>query len=216
MSKTMSRLRLHSSRSLKESNKAGRLRHLIFPSDGARATARLTSDTLLCGLEALKESSDAFPPLKSAVCGIMFIVNHAKKSKANKAAVEGIYRRIDEIQDSLVRAVPDVGDLSPAQQRAIEAFDGAVQLVCKEMESMFKQGRLSRFVRAGKHNDKLGEFARRLGDADATFTSSPERTLLQSIDVKANHVEVKVARIEDRVEQGLHRLQALHAAVLRQ
>ena len=39
-----------------------------------------TKEVLLLGLEALAESADAFPPLKSAVCGLLFFVKQADVS----------------------------------------------------------------------------------------------------------------------------------------
>ena len=39
-----------------------------------------TQEVLLLGLEALAESADAFPPLKSAVCGLLFFVKQADVS----------------------------------------------------------------------------------------------------------------------------------------
>ena len=43
----------------------------------ASGTARsITKDVVLLGLDALAQSADAFPPLKSAVCGLLFLTTH--------------------------------------------------------------------------------------------------------------------------------------------
>ena len=41
---------------------------------------KIGKDVLLLGLDALAQSADAFPPLKSAVCGLLFFVNQADAS----------------------------------------------------------------------------------------------------------------------------------------
>ena len=60
------------------------------PTTGARSTSasvhgkayfkELAKDTLICALDALAQSSDAFPPLKSAAGGLMFFANWADVS----------------------------------------------------------------------------------------------------------------------------------------
>jgi hypothetical protein len=47
----------------------------------------------------------------------------AQKTAGNREEARALYVRIDDIQESLVRAVPDVTVLSPTYARAIEAFD---------------------------------------------------------------------------------------------
>ena len=60
------------------------------PTTGARSTStsahgqayykEVAKDTLICALDALAQSSDAFPPLKSAAGGLMFFVTSADVS----------------------------------------------------------------------------------------------------------------------------------------
>ena len=60
------------------------------PTTGARGTSasahgqayykELAKDTLICALDALAQSSDAFPPLKSAAGGLMFFATLADVS----------------------------------------------------------------------------------------------------------------------------------------
>ena len=62
------------------------------PTTGARSTSanvneqayykELAKDTLICALDALAQSSDAFSPLKSVTGGLMFLVNQAEVGKA--------------------------------------------------------------------------------------------------------------------------------------
>ncbi|KAI0321245.1 hypothetical protein OF83DRAFT_1168583 [Amylostereum chailletii] len=93
-------------------------------SDKIKATIRITSRTIRIGLEALNESSDVFPPLKSAIGGILFILTLTETMQGNKTAIEDIYQRIDEIQKNLESAMPpELLHFSPALYQAIEVFD---------------------------------------------------------------------------------------------
>ncbi|KAI0026735.1 hypothetical protein K488DRAFT_91964 [Vararia minispora EC-137] len=129
-------------------------------------------DIVLVGLEALKESADAFPPLKAAVGGLVFFVQLSSQMSSNRAEMRGVYERIEEIEDSLIRAVPDINSLSPAQASAIEAFDIAVQRICADMELLAKQTKFVRFIRARKHGDALAGFMGRLSAAEVAFSVS--------------------------------------------
>ena len=75
----------------------GELARLVFiivtpdPVTGVRSTSanadrhtylkELAKDTLICALDALAQSSDAFSPLKSVAGGLMFLVNQAEASR---------------------------------------------------------------------------------------------------------------------------------------
>lgn len=103
----------------------------------ARETAK---DVLLLSLDALSESSDVFPPLKSVVGGLRFFARQAEVSSVsskirymcltyymqlvsdNKEQIRGVYAQIDAFAASLVRAVPDVTALSPSHEAAICAL----------------------------------------------------------------------------------------------
>ncbi|KAI0310535.1 hypothetical protein OF83DRAFT_1088309 [Amylostereum chailletii] len=138
-----------------------------------KSAVHLSSDTLICGLEALKESSDACPPLKSAVGGLMYFLDLSKKMHANAYALKDIYRRMDEIQNNLPLSTRERFSVKKAEFILLNyVFFSSVQCICNDMKQTLKQGRISRFVRSRKHSDKLGEFVHRLGEADATFTAS--------------------------------------------
>ena len=49
-------------------------------SQESESAKRIGKDVLLLGLDALAQSADAFPPLKSAVCGLLFLTTQADVS----------------------------------------------------------------------------------------------------------------------------------------
>ena len=82
--------------SVRHFDREGELSRLVLvlitpdPTTGARSASasvhgqayykELAKDTLICALDALAQSSDAFPPLKSAAGGLMFFANWADVS----------------------------------------------------------------------------------------------------------------------------------------
>lgn len=94
-----------------------------------------TLSITLLTLNALKESSDAFPPLKSAVSGVLHVVDlsqvspipflvHSRtdslicvfflqKVQSNKKECQGLALRVQEILDAIADVVPDATRLSP-------------------------------------------------------------------------------------------------------
>ncbi|VDB96244.1 unnamed protein product [Peniophora sp. CBMAI 1063] len=135
-----------------------------------RVCRSATKDTFLLGLEALADSADAFPPLKSAVCGLLFIVKQANMVTTNAQQVTDVYAQIDSMAASLVRAIPDATQLSPTTEVAIRALDEDVRALCADVESIRRQRSPSRFIRARQHASQLDKLSKRLAQADASFT----------------------------------------------
>ncbi|KAF7973822.1 hypothetical protein HWV62_14208 [Athelia sp. TMB] len=94
----------------------------------------------LIGLAALKESADAFPPLKSAVAGVLCIVeladvspwmhhlvvgsdrSRSQAAKANKKESRQLALRAKNILDAIADAVQDPHCLDPDLQCRIHRF----------------------------------------------------------------------------------------------
>ncbi|VDB96256.1 unnamed protein product [Peniophora sp. CBMAI 1063] len=150
-------------------------------------TKKLAEDikeALLFGLEGLSQSADAFPPLKSAVGGLLFIVNQIELVSNNKNQIREIYAQIDGYAASLELAVPDVTALSPAGKNAICAFAAIIQAVRRDLDSLVQEKCSWRFLRAKRHSARLQAILRQLDQADASFT----RTMLASTDVQNTRI----------------------------
>ncbi|KZV70163.1 hypothetical protein PENSPDRAFT_456720 [Peniophora sp. CONT] len=153
-----------------------RLRHLFH--------LAVVKDSLLLSLTALAESSDSFPPLKSAVGGLLFLVTQVELVAGNKAQVEELYAQIDSFAASLERAIPDVTVLSPTAKSAIRALAEDVQAVCVDMEAIASQRPILRFLRAKRHSGDLQDLIRRLDQANTSFTC----TMLTSTETKCTQI----------------------------
>ncbi|KZV71067.1 hypothetical protein PENSPDRAFT_684935 [Peniophora sp. CONT] len=132
----------------------------------------MVRDALLLNLEALAQSADAFPPLKSAVGGLLFIARQLELVSSNKAAILEFYARIDSVAASLVRAVPDVTMLSSVARIAIHALMEDIHSLCAEVEVVASERPLLRFIRAQQTRGRLEGFTRRLDEAHASFIVS--------------------------------------------
>ncbi|KAJ7931997.1 hypothetical protein B0H13DRAFT_2308148 [Mycena leptocephala] len=81
-----------------------------------------SKDVLRTSLLALKESADAFPPLKSAVSGVIAVWDIAEHAKNSKADALDIAHRTQAILDVVADAVPDATMIaSPMLQNFIAA-----------------------------------------------------------------------------------------------
>ncbi|VDC06690.1 unnamed protein product [Peniophora sp. CBMAI 1063] len=149
-----------------------------------KVSKKMTKDILLLSLEGLAQSADAFPPLKSVVGGLLFIMTQVDAVSSNKEQVREIYTQIDVFAASLVRAVPDVTMLSPITQDAIRVLAEDMQAVHQDMEGLARQRVLVRFIRAKRHSSELQNLLKRLDQADASFT----RAMLASTDVQNTRI----------------------------
>ncbi|VDB96250.1 unnamed protein product [Peniophora sp. CBMAI 1063] len=164
-----------------------------------RVTRAATKDTFLLGLEALAESADAFPPLKSAVCGLLFFVRQADIVSGNKEQIADMRAQIDAMVVSIVRAIPDVTDMSPVAQEAVRALAMDVQAVYTEIEALVRQRGFLRFIRARQHSSRLERLTKRLAAVDATFT----RTMLTSTEMKSTQILACVQPLREEVHSLL-------------
>ncbi|KAJ7164114.1 hypothetical protein C8R46DRAFT_1351970 [Mycena filopes] len=64
-------------------------------------------DILSTSLLALKESADVFPPLRSAVAGVLAVWDIARRAKRCKSDAADIAKRTEDIICLIADAVPD-------------------------------------------------------------------------------------------------------------
>ncbi|KZV73365.1 hypothetical protein PENSPDRAFT_750114 [Peniophora sp. CONT] len=162
-----------------------------------KATTTIAKDALLLSLDALSQSADAFPPLKSVVGALLFIATQVEMVSSNKAQAHEIYAEIDRFAASLVRAVPDVTVLSLTAQGAIRALAEDVLAVRKDMEGIERQRLLKRFIRAKRHSAQLQDLLKQLNQADAFFT----RTMLTSMDAHNTRILTCVQPLQKEVHR---------------
>ncbi|VDB96266.1 unnamed protein product [Peniophora sp. CBMAI 1063] len=159
-------------------------------------------DALILGLEALAQSADVFPPLKSVVGGLLFFATQVERVSGNEAQIGETYAEIDAIAASLVRAIPDATVLSPALEAAIRAFAQDVKAVCTEMDAIARQRLVKRFLCAKRHSAQLQILMQRLNHANESFS----RTMLTSINITTTEI---LACVKNTPQKEAYRLTQL-------
>ncbi|KZV67280.1 hypothetical protein PENSPDRAFT_688266 [Peniophora sp. CONT] len=177
-----------------------------------RNRAVIAKEILVLSLQALFESADAFPPLKSAVGGLLFLTTQVELVSGNQEQIADIYAQIDAFAASLESAIPDATTLSSAHEAAILALAQDIGAVCVEAEMIAHQRPFMRFVRAKRHSAVSGRLMKKLDRANESFM----RTMLASTEVKTSGILVCAQLLREEVHgvqasvqavrEGVHRL----------
>ncbi|KAF7986794.1 hypothetical protein HWV62_20414 [Athelia sp. TMB] len=124
----------------------------------------------LIGLAALKESADAFPPLKSAVAGVLCIVELADAAKANKKESRQLALRAKNILDAIADAVQDPHCLDPDLQCRIHRFTSLLDELITHMRDCSTQTLPCRLLHHRSDKESIDSFSRRLDEEFLFFT----------------------------------------------
>jgi len=128
-----------------------------------------TISAIMIALTALKESADAFPPLKGAVAGVLHVVDLSQKVKSNKDECQKLASRVQEILDRIALAVPDATRISPDLLTRIDEFTRTLADIECFMEKLCHVKVIERLLRHKEHEGSIAEFNRRLDDALKSF-----------------------------------------------
>ncbi|KAF8186523.1 hypothetical protein K438DRAFT_1973326 [Mycena galopus ATCC 62051] len=121
---------------------------------------------------ALKESADAFPPLKSAIGGAIALFEITERTKHSKSDALAIALRVKEIVDVVADAVPDGSDISPSMSDSIYRFSVLLDEIRCALEEIFLAGSLSRAIRLNRNESQLLSFKTKLDDAYRDFLAA--------------------------------------------
>ncbi|KAJ7804780.1 hypothetical protein B0H14DRAFT_2882902 [Mycena olivaceomarginata] len=122
-------------------------------------------DILSTSLFALKESADAFPPLKSAVGGVLAVWDVAQRAKHSKSDACEIALRTEKILNVIADAVPDGSAISSPLLDSIERFTVLLDLIRCSMEAIAFSGGVDRLVHLRRNERALRAIKTQLDDA---------------------------------------------------
>ncbi|KZV68416.1 hypothetical protein PENSPDRAFT_754143 [Peniophora sp. CONT] len=127
----------------------------------------IVKDALLFALEAVVQSSDAFPPLKSAASGLLFFATSAEMASSNKKQVRDIYKRIDGLAASLQHGTVKGSPITPGHQEAIKALAEDIAYLNEELNEIVEErkSRFRRFFAAKRHRNALQDVVTQLDTA---------------------------------------------------
>ncbi|KAJ7433600.1 hypothetical protein B0H11DRAFT_2259292 [Mycena galericulata] len=122
-------------------------------------------DVLWNSLYALRESADAFPPLKSAVGGVLAVWDIAERAQHAKAETRDIALRTKAILDLIADAVPNGSDIPSPLLRSIERFTTKVEEIRRDISPIALSGTFSRFVHLKRNEDMVRNIKAQLDEA---------------------------------------------------
>ncbi|KAJ7741092.1 hypothetical protein B0H16DRAFT_1565921, partial [Mycena metata] len=137
-----------------------------------RSTSTTFPDLFSTSLDALKESADAFPPLKSAVGGVLAIRDIALRAKHSKSDARDIALRTEKILCVIADAVPDASAIPPPMMLSIQCFTDLLQDTRSTMEAMMLSSLLSHVAHLNRNERKLQSIKSRLDDAYRDFLAA--------------------------------------------
>ncbi|KAJ7289141.1 hypothetical protein C8J57DRAFT_1493597 [Mycena rebaudengoi] len=140
------------------------------PNQASSRNGSTFSDILWTSLCALKESADAFPPLKSAVGGVVALWEIAERAKHSKTDARDIALRTREIIDVIADAVPDGTKIPPAMLRSIERFTLMLEEIRISMEAITLTGGVSRIAHLPENERRVRDIKARLDEQYHDFS----------------------------------------------
>ncbi|KAJ7840270.1 hypothetical protein B0H14DRAFT_2785341, partial [Mycena olivaceomarginata] len=125
------------------------------------------SDIDFMSLTALLELADGFPPLKSAVGGVLVLWNTVECVKTSKEKAKALSWHAYKVLKALTDTVPDLSNISPSMLMSIQHFDSVLIEACNVMAPLTKRRRLLSL----NHDEATLElFNRHLDESFQTFT----------------------------------------------
>ncbi|KAF8207676.1 hypothetical protein K438DRAFT_1961938 [Mycena galopus ATCC 62051] len=174
---------------------------LKVESPSSRTSAALP-DLLSTSLLALKESADAFPPLKSAVGGVLALWDIAQRVKHSKTDARDIALRTKAILDAIAIAVPKGSAIPPPMLQSIERFTLLLEQIRCSMETIAGIRGISRIVHLNRNERALQRIKAQMDDAYRDFlAASTLRVEAQQADIASHRAEFAEQQTRLAVQQ---------------
>ncbi|KAJ7677679.1 hypothetical protein DFH06DRAFT_558672 [Mycena polygramma] len=142
----------------------------LAPTGKLKPSSSTLPDLLSTSLFALKESADAFPPLKATVGGVLAIWDIAQRAKHSKSGARNIALRTEEILNVIAEAVPDGSMVDSSMLLSIQRFSLLLDEIRCTMEKIMDAGIISRSIHLNRNERKLQEIKAQLDDAYRDFS----------------------------------------------
>ncbi|KAJ7055327.1 hypothetical protein C8F01DRAFT_1160198 [Mycena amicta] len=175
-----------------------------FPSRARLKPSGALPDILWTSLTALQQSSDAFPPLKSAVGGVVALCTIAERAKHSKSDARDIALRTKEFLDVVAEAVPDPTAISPSMLKSIERFTVLLTEIRHRLEPIVRASSVSRIVRLNRNERTLAGIKAQLDDAyrDLVAASALRVEVQQTkIALQQTHISIQQTQLSAQQTQ---------------
>ncbi|KAJ7900535.1 hypothetical protein B0H13DRAFT_2275335 [Mycena leptocephala] len=142
----------------------------VADSSSAPPLLAVPSEAIRTALALLKESTDVFPPLKSAVGGVLAVWDLADRISASDENAQLLAWRLVGILDTIYNAVTaEASAISPGMLQDILKFEELLREISTAMAAQLKPGRFRRVLRLRKDESRLARFTSRLDAASEAF-----------------------------------------------
>ncbi|KAJ7025750.1 hypothetical protein C8F04DRAFT_1238977 [Mycena alexandri] len=143
----------------------------IFTSDDAVAATTVT-------LKAIQASTDAFPPLKSAVSAVLVVLELSEKAKSNRKGCEHIAKRSAQLVQDIWGQTKDFNVALPAEvKESIVQIKKLVKEIKKFFKELKKEKVWKRLARQDRNKSQIEEYGRLLDEAMLHFSINLELSL---------------------------------------
>ncbi|KAJ6521654.1 hypothetical protein DFH09DRAFT_1372965 [Mycena vulgaris] len=177
------------------------------PDNMAPSSLALSSDSIRTCLTVLRDSADVFPPLKSAVGGVLAVWDLADRVSTSDENARALAWRAFSILVAIDNAVGgvDSGSISPGMSQEILKFAQLLGEISAAMEDQLKAARFFRRVLyLWKHESQLAGFTSQLDAASEAFkigSSTRVELVVNRGELAVNRVGSAVNRVELTVDE---------------
>jgi len=139
------------------------------PPDGwkniLKQTSATSADVTKTFLIALRDSADAFPPLKSSASAVLAVWNTAERAESSKSRAKAMADRCCNILKILADIVKDPNDVPPEMVASLDNFEILLQDIQQAIKPLQKRTLLNLLSHLNRDQDELDELNRRLDEA---------------------------------------------------
>ncbi|KAJ7620358.1 hypothetical protein FB45DRAFT_1033036 [Roridomyces roridus] len=165
------------------------------------SASRTAYDVATTSLNALRESADAYPPLKSAVGGVLALWDIAERAKKAKSDARDIALRTEKILEVIADAVPDPTRIPPPMLQSIESFTRLLDDIGRRIEPITSGSVASRLVRLNRNESILREIRTQLDEQYRDFSvASALRVEVQQAQLSVFHEKARLDIKQTRLD----------------
>ncbi|KAK7063429.1 hypothetical protein R3P38DRAFT_2818578 [Favolaschia claudopus] len=161
-------------------------------------TSRTIPDTTFTLLQALEQSADACPPLKSAVGGVRALWAIANRAKNCKTDALDIAERSNGILNNIAEAVPDASAISKPMRESIERFVLLLDDIRSEVEEIARTSKKSRLLHLNRNEQRVMRIQARLDHAEQDLLQA---SMLRT-EARVEHVVAQQTQVRSQITTG--------------
>ncbi|KAJ7664976.1 hypothetical protein B0H17DRAFT_1184579 [Mycena rosella] len=176
-------------------------------------------DVFWTSIRALKESADAFPPLKSAVGGVIAVYEIVERAKHAKSDARDVALCTKAILNVVAEAVPDPSEISLPMLQSIERFTTYIcvslfgDIRCS-MEAITLTGGITRLVNLNRNECALGAIKAQRDGAYRDFVLMFDLQMASTLRLEVQQERISVQLAQTHLEVGKVNATVVHVFYL--